>query len=194
MDPKELFAKALQQATSCVIRVREKDLANATPCTDWDLKTLINHMVYELLWIPDLLKGKTVAQVGDRYDGDVLRSDFENAWQHAADAALMAVKHAELGAIVHLSYGDEPAHEYIAEMSAEMLIHGWDVGQSLQYSLRFEPSIAQVLYDTNAAHQERLETSSYYAGPLDVEDEADLSTKLLALFGRRNEAVADGAD
>src|SRR5205085_7856583 len=44
----------------------------ATPCEDWDVRTLVNHVVGELLWLPPLLEGKTVADVGDRLDGDIL--------------------------------------------------------------------------------------------------------------------------
>lgn len=189
MDPKELFAKALQQATSCVIRVADKDLSNPTPCREWDVKALVNHMVYELLWIPDLLAGKTVAEVGTRYDGDVLHSNPQSTWQHAADAALMAVKHADQEATIHLSYGDVPAKDYMSDMSAEMVIHGWDVDQSLNCSLRFDPIVAQAIYDTSLEHQERLQPSEDFAGPLDVGDDVDLSTKLLALFGRRKGTV-----
>ncbi len=47
----------------------------ATPCDDWDVRTLVNHVVNELLWMPPLLEGKTIAEVGDRFDGDVLGSD-----------------------------------------------------------------------------------------------------------------------
>src|SRR2546427_12764915 len=32
-----------------------------TPCEAWDVRTLVNHVVGELLWVPPLLEGKTIA-------------------------------------------------------------------------------------------------------------------------------------
>jgi uncharacterized protein (TIGR03086 family) len=138
MDTRQLLAKSIQQAATCINHAQDGDMSNATPCTEWDLRTLINHMVYELLWVPDLLKGKTVAEVGSAHDGDVLHSDFRTAWQHAADAALVATMHVDMDAPVHLSRGDEPASAYLLEMANDMLIHGWDVGRSLKCSVMFD--------------------------------------------------------
>ena len=56
-----------------------------TPCTDWSVRDLVNHVTGEHLWAPHLLDGETIAQVGDRYDGDVLGDSPVAAWERAAD-------------------------------------------------------------------------------------------------------------
>ena len=66
----------------------------ATPCDDWDVRTLVNHVVGELLWMPPLLEGKTIAEVGDRFDGDVLGSDPLATFKSAAAAAHAAASRA----------------------------------------------------------------------------------------------------
>src|SRR3989344_2656950 len=116
MDPKELFARSLGQATGCINHLYDEHMSNPTPCKEWDVRALMNHMVYELRWMPDLLAGKTVKEVGKRYDGNLLTSNPKMGWQHAADAALMAVKHVDPDKIVHLSYGDRSAKDYILEV------------------------------------------------------------------------------
>ena len=58
-----------------------------TPCADWDVRALVNHVVYEDLWAPHLARGETVEQVGDRYEGDQLGSDPKAAWRDASDGA-----------------------------------------------------------------------------------------------------------
>ena len=62
----------------------------ATPCGDWDVRTLVNHVVGELLWLPPLLAGQTIAEVGDRFDGDVLGDDPLATFVAAAAAARAA--------------------------------------------------------------------------------------------------------
>src|SRR5689334_15822622 len=76
-----------------------------TPCSDWDVRTLVNHVVGELLWVPPLLEGRTIAEVGDRFDGDVLGDDPAAVATDAARALQAAAS--EPGAqerTVHLSF------------------------------------------------------------------------------------------
>ena len=91
----------------------------ATPCDDWDVRTLVNHVVGELLWIPPLLDGKTIAEVGDRFDGDILGSDPVGDL-HGRPRPQRSRQRHEPGAqerIVHLSFGDFAGSDYWARLS-----------------------------------------------------------------------------
>jgi uncharacterized protein (TIGR03086 family) len=184
MDPKELFAKAVEQAAACIRQVRPAQLGNPTPCTEWDLHALINHMVYELLWVPEIVRGKTIAEVGSKYDGDVLRSDAAASWNHAADDALVADKQADLEATAHLSYGDVPVRDYVMEVATDMVIHGWDAGQGMSCTVLFNPAVAETIYETSLPKKVSMRTSGQFGMPHDAPAGSDLQTKLLALFGR----------
>lgn len=160
-------------------------LSNPTPCTEWDLKALLNHMVYELLWIPDILEGKTVKEVGDKYDGDVLGDDLAGAWRRAAELAETAVKLADEAKIVHLSYADKPAGDYIIEVGGDIFIHSWDADQAMQCTLLLDPEVAQTIYDSLLPRKEELHKSGLFAPPKEVADDATIQVKLLALTGRK---------
>lgn len=43
-----------------------------TPCADWDVRQLVNHVVGEDRWTKPLVQGLTIAEVGDALDGDLL--------------------------------------------------------------------------------------------------------------------------
>ncbi len=193
MDPKDLFTQALDQASGCIHHVHDDQLGNATPCTEWDLKALVNHMVYELLWVPDMLAGKTVNEVGSKYDGDVLGEDLQKAWQAAASNARKAVRSSGLDQIVHLSQGDVPARQYINEIGNDMCIHGWDVAQSTQCNLIINEELAGSLYDFMLPRKEKLSVNGDFAPAIDVSSDASIQTKLLALLGRKAERT-DGAN
>lgn len=188
MNAKELFAQAIGQAAGCVGHVRFDQLGNATPCSEWNLKELLNHMVYELLWVPELLRGKTVADIGDKYEGDLLHSDIQAAWQHAADSALVGVKRVEDDAVVHLSYSDVPAKDYIAEVAGDILVHAWDVSRSLGFTLLFAPEMTRSVYENTLPRHEEMVASGLYGKPVDVPEDAPLQVKLLGLMGRTAEA------
>jgi uncharacterized protein (TIGR03086 family) len=186
MESKELFAKALEQGWHCIRHVDVSQMKNGTPCTEWNLEALLNHMVYELMWVPDLLHGKTVAEVGDRYDGDLLRGNPLNAWQHAADAALVAVKGADLQKQVNLSRGDVSTAEYINEVACDIFIHAWDVAQSIQCTLMFDEATSRAVYDFLSPRAESYRQSGSFGPSVPVDDSASTRTKLLALSGRED--------
>ena len=87
-----LFAEGQDTFGRHVRRATAADLwAAPTPCTDWTVRDLVNHLTVEHLWVPPLLEGRTVAEVGDRFDGDVLGDDPAAAWEAAAAASRRAL-------------------------------------------------------------------------------------------------------
>src|ERR1700680_1383793 len=83
-----------------------------TPCTEWNVRLLVNHVAGEYLWVPEMLAGRTLAEVGDRLDGDVLGDDPLQGLISARRAALDAIDAPKaLATSVHLSFGDLPAGE-----------------------------------------------------------------------------------
>lgn len=102
--------------------------SDPTPCTDWNVRTLVNHVVGEDRWTKPLVDGKTIAEVGDSFDGDLLGEDPKGSAMAAADEALTAVAdRLPAGGKVNLSYGEEDIAEYISQLVADHLIHGWDL-------------------------------------------------------------------
>ncbi len=190
MEYKNVFAKALQQATSVVGLVRFQQLFNSTPCDKWNLRDLLHHMVYELLWAPEIIKGKGIKEVGDRFEGDLLGSDLQFAWKHAADAALVAVRSSKPSALVELSYGKVSAQRYITELAADLLIHAWDAGKALGFTLLFEPDLAKEIYKFSKSHAKEMAASKLFGTQLTVSASEALSVKLLGMYGRQAAWVA----
>ena len=101
---------------------------------------LVRHIVEEEVWAPPLLAGSTVAEIGDRFAGDLLGDDPVAAFDAAADAALAAVR--EPGAMertVHLSFGDHPASEYAMQLANDHLVHAWDLARALGVDDALDP-------------------------------------------------------
>ncbi|HEX2117585.1 MAG TPA: maleylpyruvate isomerase N-terminal domain-containing protein, partial [Acidimicrobiales bacterium] len=67
-----LFGRAVEGFGRDVAAVRPDQWRDPTPDDEWDVRALVNHLVIEDLWAPPLLDGLTIAQVGDRFDGDQL--------------------------------------------------------------------------------------------------------------------------
>ncbi|MGV8967220.1 MAG: TIGR03086 family metal-binding protein [Cellulomonas sp.] len=157
----------------------------STPCTDWSVRDLVNHLTAEQLWAPELLAGRTIAEVGDTFDGDVLGDDPVASWRTAMAAALLSFADKEAqGRTVELSFGTRSAHEYLDQMVTDLAIHGWDLATALHVDETIDPpTVDRLLIEwtdraVDLAHPlfgERVPTQ-----PTD-----DPQTKLLAIFGRR---------
>nr|MDT0656820.1 TIGR03086 family metal-binding protein [Micromonospora sp. DSM 115978] len=159
--------------------------AAPTPCGDWDVRTLVNHVVGEVLWSVPLLAGATLAEVGDRFSGDVLGADPAGAAREAAGAADRAVAEpGVLGRTVHLSMGDTPAPEYVHQLLAEHLVHGWDLAVALGSPPRLAPAAVHQCAVWFAQRDEMYRSGGLTDAGVPVPADANEQDRLIAAFGR----------
>jgi uncharacterized protein (TIGR03086 family) len=179
------FTSGMGEFDRRVRGVRPEQWHNATPCTEWDVRALVNHVVTEQLWAPLLLDGATVEDIGDRFDGDQLGDDPLLAWASAAAAAQEAF--AAPGALrrfVELSSGRRPAERYCQEMTLDLTVHAWDVARGIQAPERLDEELVGHVLAFIAPHVEQLAGTGLFAPPAVVGDDADAQTRLVALLGR----------
>src|SRR5881392_1448554 len=110
-DLHERFGRAQARFNDLVQQVKPDQWGDPTPCTDWNVRALVNHLVYEARWLPPLMAGKTIAEVGDAYEGDLLGDDPVSSYEDALRQATAAVQApGALERTVHLSYDDVPTN------------------------------------------------------------------------------------
>jgi uncharacterized protein (TIGR03086 family) len=146
-------------------------------------------MLYELAWIPDMVSGKTMEDVGETHEGDLVGKNLQLSWLGAAERARFCVEHADLKAAAHLSFADTPNEFYIRQVGGDLLIHAWDLGQGIGKPVNLGDDLAQMLYDFTVPQKESLAASGLFAPPVPVPKTTDIQTKLLALFGRKNNTL-----
>src|SRR5258706_15483954 len=144
----DMYRDSVTAFAGKVARVRPDQWDAPTPCQDWDVRTLVNHVVSEERWSVPLFAGATIPEVGDRFDGDLLDDDPILVAAEAAEDAKAAVS--ETGALertVHLSFGDTPAVEYVHQLFADHLIHGWDLSVATGNDRALDPEAVQGCLD-----------------------------------------------
>lgn len=151
-----------------------------TPCTDWNVRELVNHVVGEERWTVPLMEGKTIADVGDSLDGDLLGDDPVAA----AAAAARAAQEAAGASIekVHLSYGDEDPPEYLRQLAADHLVHGWDLAAAIGAEARLDPELVDEVATWFAQRADLYRSAGMVADPM--EGFTDPSDQLVGAFGR----------
>lgn len=157
-----------------------------TPCSEWDVRTLVNHLVYEARWAPELFAGKTVDDVGDRYESDQLGDDPRHAWRDAdADARAAIAEPGALDRTVHLSFADVPGSEYLDQLTLDLGVHSWDLARAIGADETIDPVLVDAILGYVEANAALISGSGVFADPVEVGPGADAQTRLLALLGRR---------
>ncbi|MER5394302.1 TIGR03086 family metal-binding protein [Saccharopolyspora sp. NPDC002686] len=176
---------AMAEFDARVQRIEAEQWDNPTPCSEWNVRDLLNHLVGEQLWAPWLLDGATLDEVGDRFDGDVLGNDPIKAWTRAADAARRAwdAPGATSGE-VHVTGGVIPAEDYGWQMTADLAVHAWDLARGIGADEQLNPELVADLYTVLAPQVSAWQDLGIFAPPRDVPLGADQQTRLLALLGR----------
>ena len=184
-DVTKLFERAQAGFGTLVHDVRDEQWSAPTPCSEWDVRALVNHLVYEARWVPPMLEGKSIAEVGDAYEGDLLGEDPATAYDDALAGALTAIDApGALDASVHLSYGDTPAAGYVAQLTCDFVVHAWDLARGIGADDTLDPELVEFVYAEALPQADMLAASGLFDAPIAVPDDADTQTKLLALFGR----------
>lgn len=156
-----------------------------TPCAEWTVRDLVNHVTAENLWMPPLLSGALIADVGDRFDGDVLGDDPIAAWDAAATQALAALDDLDVMArTVHLSFGDSPADEYVRQLLADHVVHAWDLAQAIDADDHLDDALVAACTEWFDSVEHTYRRAGAIGPREAVAPDADAQQRLLARFGR----------
>jgi uncharacterized protein (TIGR03086 family) len=184
-DPAELHRRAADTFGARVHAVRDDQWELPTPCSDWNVRELVNHLVYENRWTAPLLAGRTIAEVGDRFEGDLLGDDPKAAWDDAVGEAVAAVQaDGALDRTVQLSFGETPAGEYVLQLFADHLIHGWDLARAIGAEERLDPELVDACASWFAEREEGYRSAGAIGPRPETPAGADAQARLLAGFGR----------
>jgi len=185
MDLLSAHGKALQEFDRRVRVIADDQWDNPTPDTDWTVRDLLEHLVGEQLWVPLLLAGATIEEVGNRFDGDNLGDEPKAAWSSAAAAARQAwLEPGATDRTVHLSFGDTSATEYGWQMTMDLAVHAWDLACGIGADGTLPTDLSEVVLGMVRPEIHRWAGSGLFAPPVSVSTDADVQTQLLALLGR----------
>ncbi len=183
MDVSTLYRRTVEFFTGLVGSVQEDQWGDPTPCAQWAVRDLVNHVTNESLWTVPLMEGATIEQVGDQFEGDVLGGDPVGSALAAAQAAIASVaEQLPRGGTVHLSFGETPKEEYLMQLAADHLVHGWDLAVAIGVDPAMDPDLVQAITEWFDDREEM------YRGGGAISDRQALSGDaqhdLVARFGR----------
>ena len=184
MDTVRVYARCCEEFAARVHAVDGRwDLP--TPLPGWDVRALVNHLVNEERWTPPLLAGATIAEVGDRFDGDLLGADPSASFDEAAAEALAAVRtDGALQRTVHLSFGDHPGREYVMQLAADHLVHAVDLARALGMEETLDEEVTRTVLEWFGPMEEAYRRAGVIGPRVEIPAGATARERLLSMMGR----------
>ncbi|MGD0834276.1 MAG: TIGR03086 family metal-binding protein [Candidatus Dormibacteria bacterium] len=171
--PDALFDAALDQMQALIDSARPDQMTLPTPCTDWDVRALLNHIVGGPAGFVARVSGKTAGWAAPQ--GDLLGDDPAAAFR-AARQTLEAT---------FLEY-PEAAGRSRPFIVGESAIHAWDLAQATGQTARLDPALAEAgLVVLRAALKPEMRSSTSFGPEMPVAPDAPPYERLAGFLGRQ---------
>lgn len=151
------------------------------------LREIVNYHAYDDAWVPDMLAGRTMEEVGAlSFKGDLLGDDAAANFARLVDAACAAALALDdLDRVVHCSFGDFTAREYFWQINMFRGLRARDIARVVGIDPSLPPELVQGIWDEVSPRSEEWRAIGVFGPAVEVPDDADLLTRLLALTGRQ---------
>ena len=115
-----------------------------TPCTAWDVRALVNHVVGGSIRHTMLLRGASAAEVEATRDQDHLGDDAVTAFISGADMLLAEFRRpGALERVVQHPIGDKSGRELLGMRIYDVTVHTWDLACGIDADRALEPALVQ---------------------------------------------------
>lgn len=188
-NPVDQLARALQVTEGLVAAVGDHQWTLPTPCPDWTVRDLVNHLVFGMNVFTGAL-GTSPApsreELRARAAGDSLGDDPVAAYHTAAESLLTAFRRpGALQQVVTIPFGSVPGIAALHLRVVECLVHGWDLARATSQSTDLPEDLAESeLAFSHAQLAELPPGRTPFGPPQPVADDAPASDRLAALLGR----------
>ncbi|TQF02567.1 TIGR03086 family protein [Kitasatospora acidiphila] len=186
MDPRPLYLRTLDQLETVFAKVTPADLDRPTPCTEYDLRALLGHVIggiHRIAYIGEGGRALDISPNVDRVDD----TDWSGALDRARARAVTAwADDAKLDRIVEVPWGEMPGRMAMVGYVMEAVTHTWDIAQAVALDAALDEELALISLDMaqKALPAERSREGLPF-GPLQaVPADANGYARLAAWLGR----------
>jgi uncharacterized protein (TIGR03086 family) len=137
-NPIATYEAAAAQADRVVAAVRAEQLGDPTPCSDWRVRDVINHLVTgNLLFAAIVADAPRPDRSADHLGDDPLAAFRDSVSQLSGTFA----KHDVLSGTFATPVGEGPGALLVQMRLSELVVHGWDIAKATGQSTDFDPDL-----------------------------------------------------
>ncbi len=181
-EPLKVFDAAVAQADRVIAAVPADALALPSPCDQWDVRAVVNHMVTgNLMFVSLVTGGPKPDRTADHLGADPVAA-FRDAAARLSDAF---VRHDVLSGTFPTPFGTGPGTLLVHMRIGEMVAHAWDVAAPTGQADTLDPVLAeQALSIYRSAPRMPRGEGSPFGAEVEAPPDADPVTRLAAFLGR----------
>lgn len=176
----ELLERAIGYTLGSLRLVRPELMSAPTPCEDWDLHGLLQHMNRSLLALQEAADVRRVARTDEP---DTVR-DPVAALRHRACQLLGGWAGARPGGPISIAGRPLTADVLTSAGALEVVVHGWDVGRACGVDRPIPDALAEDLLLIAPVLVTEADRPARFADVVELPSSASAGSRLLAFLGR----------
>jgi len=188
MDQFDALDRATEEAGRRVREVTSDQWDLPTPCGDWAVRDLVNHLVRGNVMSVMLLEGASRDEVFAMFRTAKPEDDLVAAFEEtvAQQNAAFRVPGALDQTVAH-PMGEIPATLFIQFRTADAALHAWDLARAIGADEELDAELVAALYEGMLPMKDMMAGSGAFGSGASgaVADDAPTQTKLLDLAGRQ---------
>ena len=178
-NPIDLYGAAAKGTSEIIAGVKSSQLGDSTPCGEWNVQTLIEHLV-----------GGTGIASGSLSGAGPEAPPQGTSHAVAFDAGAAKVLDSAktpgvLDKTIASPLGDMPGGQLLAAFFMETLIHGWDLAKATGQNTDMPAELAETCYAMFGPKADEWRKSGAFGPRAEVAEDASAQVKLLGALGRR---------
>lgn len=183
MDHIDGLDHSYETLSKLVADLTQTSLAAPTPCSDWDARTLLNHVCGVGRMFTLVNAGRPAGpDAGDLVGDDPAAAVAAVARDNVASWRAPGALHGERT----YPFGTFPAPAALLVNLTEVVVHAWDLARATDQLAVPDPDLARVLYEFWAAVPlDDARERGAFGAPIPVADSAPFAELLLAHLGRQ---------
>jgi uncharacterized protein (TIGR03086 family) len=181
------LSTAVEAMAATVLGINPDQLTNATPCAEYDVRALVNHLLF---WGPSLeaagRKEVTPPPAAAESEVDLTGGDWATTLTTQLDrtAATWSAPDAWEGATRIIGPDETPAAVIGHMIVTELVVHSWDLAAATDQKLALDDDLLADLYEQVAAGAEQGRQMGVYGPEVPVPASAPTLDRILGLTGR----------
>jgi len=178
------YRRALLGTGRIVTGVRPEQLGDPTPCRDWDVRLLLNHIIGGNHMFAELARGGTTDPTGEM--DDHTRPDPGTNYLTSAESVLAAWS--EPGAMerrCRMPFGEIPAPAAVSIHFLDVVVHGWDLARATGQDTSIDADLAAEALDiSHGLLSPELRQAGAFGPEIPASADDPLHFRLVAFTGR----------
>ena len=178
-NPVELYDAATKATSQLIANVKPDQLEDPTPCNEWDVKALIDHLIGGAAFFSAGLAGE---EPSSPPQADTPAEAYGILASKVVAAASIP---SNLERKISTPFGELSGGEVLFGAFMDTVVHGWDLAKATGQETSMNAGHVAIISQAFGPQMDGLRQSGSFGPEVSVGTDADSQEKLLGMMGRK---------